>query len=169
MEQLTIKELAPYLPYRLKAKMLRYKSDYVGNEIDTILGIDQWDKSGELWSCITLGGSKPSLSDIKPILRNISDLIKEIEVNGEKFVPIMVLFGGKDYAKYPYRIDVIDKLILGKYINIIVEDVGDITFQLSRILNNRLNYEDWQYLISLHFDIFNLIPRNLAIDIKTIK
>ena len=86
--KLEIKNLACYLPYGLKAEMLDYQKDYVGKNIDTIVGIHQWDKSGKLWCLLTEGGSKPSLDRIKPLLYPLEYLTKEIEVNGEKFVPI---------------------------------------------------------------------------------
>lgn len=87
MEKLTLENLAPYLPYGLKAELLDYKSDYVGKRFDEIIGVHQWDKNGLYWSALTIGGSKPNIERIKPILRPLSDLTKEIEHKGEKFIP----------------------------------------------------------------------------------
>lgn len=189
MEQLTIKELIFYLPYSLNAKMLNYKCDYVGNEIDTIIGLEQWDKSGSLWSCLTIGGSKPSLSDIKPILRPLSDLIKEIEINGEKFVPIIeiskFLLGDRkveDYGfsenKHYYYCETSDSI--NRQYCIFLEEY-DLSLNISKknfkMLEDRKNniresYSQLEYynmLYKWHFDVFGLIKKGLAIDINTIK
>lgn len=73
----TDKELAiiisRYLPYGVHAEMLDYKIDYVGKRYDKIIGLHQWDKSGELWSCITEGGSKPSVQRIRLLLNKERD------------------------------------------------------------------------------------------------
>ena len=137
--KLELKHLAPYLPYGLKAKMLDCKIDYVGKQFDEIIGVHQWSKDGD-WCLLTEGGSKPSLDRIKPILRNLSDLTKEIEHNGEKFVPIDRLTCWFDFTyldthslyihEYPYN--VVEKLF------------------------------EWK------FDYFDLIPNGLAIDINTL-
>ena len=89
--KLTLEILAPYLPYGLKVRVEDYKCDYVGREFDEVIGFHQWDKSGLLWSVLTDGGAKPSVEKVKPILRPLSYLTKEIEVNGEKFIPIELL------------------------------------------------------------------------------
>lgn len=109
--------------------------------------------------------------DVNIIARPLSDLTKEIEVNGEKFVPIMVLFGGEDYRQYDFTIDTVEKPILGKRIEISIKDIGSpcITFGVKNPLNNSLNYQNWQLLLSWHFDLFNLIPNGLAIDVNTLK
>lgn len=69
MEKLELKYLAPYLPYGLRAEILDFKIDYVGNQYDTIVSLTQWSHNGEMWSCQTEGGAKPSPDRIKPILR----------------------------------------------------------------------------------------------------
>jgi hypothetical protein len=92
MKTIELKHLAPYLPYGLDVETLDYKIDYVGKKYDKLIGFHQWDKTGLLWSCILEGGSKPDVTRIKPILRPLSDLTKEIEHNGEKFVPMNRFF-----------------------------------------------------------------------------
>ena len=91
MEKLELKHLAPYLPYGLKAEILDYKCDYVNKRYDEIVGVHQWDKTCLYWSVLTVGGSKPNIERIKPMLRPLSDLTKEIEHGGEKFVPTKAL------------------------------------------------------------------------------
>lgn len=82
------------------------------------------------------------IKDIKPILRNLSDLTKEIEHNGEKFVPIDYFLG---------------------------ED-SDLVYNACLIHNDfsYLPYNLVQLLLEWHFDIFALIEKGLAIDINTL-
>lgn len=86
MKKLKLEELVPYLPHRLKAEMMDYEIDYVGKQVDDILGVHQWDKNGKFWCALTAGGSNPDIDRIKPILRPLASLTKEIEHNGERFV-----------------------------------------------------------------------------------
>lgn len=67
---LELKHLASYLPYKLK--VINYEKPLNARLVDLIAG-------------------KP-YEQYKPILRLLSDLTKEIEINGEKFVPIIELF-----------------------------------------------------------------------------
>jgi len=129
--KLTIKELAPYLPYGLKiidSYNGQIHSIDKGETLDYVL---QWYK-----------GDKPH----KIILRPLSDLTKEIEHNGERFVPYdrttEGMMRGRSYQ---------DRIIIE-----------------NRLATNTILYQDMIYLISLHFDVFSLIENNLAIDINTL-
>lgn len=82
------------------------------------------------------------LNEIKPILRPLSDLTKEIEVNGEKFVPL----------------DILDKR----------NNIGLIEILEDSDLINTLPYFCIEFLNKWHFDVHNLIHRGLAIDINTL-
>lgn len=137
--KIELKHLVAYLPYGLRAEILEYESDYVGNQYDDIIGLVEWSKNKD-WCCLTAGGSKPSFDRIKPILRPLSDLTNEIEVNGERFVPIERL---EMYGFY-------DKQCLHK------NQVQSISFIMM------------QYLFEWHFDVFSLIPDGLAIDVNEI-
>jgi hypothetical protein len=88
------------------------------------------------------------LGDIKPILRPLSDLTKEIEVNGEKFVPYKEIIGD-EYSNYLLKISKINpnKFDVLSYMSVDV----------------------YYFLIQFHFDVFGLIPQGLAIDINTLK
>ena len=97
--------LAMSLPYQLWCKILDYKNDYVGHPFDLIVGINQWSKDGKLWSLRTLGGAKPSFDRALPVLHPLSDLTKEIEHKGEKFVPIIELIK----IKYSILLDLQDE------------------------------------------------------------
>lgn len=169
-KKLELKHLVGYLPYKLKAEMLDYKSDYVGKQFDTVIGFHQWDSRDLYWSALTIGGSKPELNRIKPILRPLSDLTKEIEVNGEKFVPIVKLaeinlrqFNWKmvNNSDRAYS----EKLNCEFYFN-------GIDF---RVVNQNYDgvatkqFQLFQKLFEWHFDFQNLIENRLAIDVNTLQ
>lgn len=75
----------------------------------------------------------------KPILRPL-DLEKEIEVNGEKFIPI------EKIAIYGNNKGYLEEAILTGLVEVIV----------------------FNMLLSWHFDVFGLIEAGLAIDINTL-
>ena len=131
--KLELRHLAPYLPYRLKYMDWDY-------ELSTLDGLDV---NGDAF-CADSGEIDFQL--IKPILRPLSDLTKEIEVNGQKFIPIDKLGLSYDWSD-----------------NISIYDFYP---------NNNIGMEDIYFTVNKlyewHFDIFNLIENNLAIDINTI-
>lgn len=122
--ELKLEHLAPYLPYGLKVKDNEriYTMDTNNNNsdgIETVLyGINQL-----------------------PILRPLSDLTKEIEHNGERFVPKNMF-----NTKFEYLFTNIE------YYNV----------------QNDLSYSVVRKLIEWHFDVFGLIDKELAIDINNL-
>ena len=82
MEALTIKELAPYLPYRLK--IVRSKDSKGDRKV-----MNTGQGGGKHWIGI---GAVIKWQDVvsrpMPLMRPLSDLTKEITHNGETFVPI---------------------------------------------------------------------------------
>lgn len=145
MEKLTLKQIAPYLPYEVKMCDEEEKTYF-----PTLIGID-----GE--SIITTLPRFPytykcGISELKPILRPLSDLTKEIEVNGEKFVPFDVIANDEEYA---YLEDD----------NIWVNDMF-----YSQILTDLafIPYGVIQKLLEWHFDFQGLIQQNKAVDINTL-
>lgn len=148
--KLELKHLSPYLPYGLR--FINPSGDYGFLK-------PSFELTGINYKKIHLVGfSLPQdLWKFKPILRPLSDLAKEIEVNGEKFVPIdklniegepFVEYGvngyGKDYLCFNYA-------------------DGDDSIEFN-------DYEEFRSkLLSWHFDVFRLIPQELAIDINTLK
>ena len=86
----------------------------------------------------------------QPIVRNISDLTKPIEHNGEKLVPIVEL---------------------AKMRSSIVENVIPMAFEAIKrdIKSKRLPFDMVLKLIEWHFDIANLIESGEAIDINTLE
>lgn len=78
MERLTIKEVAPYLPYNVGVEITRHV--YPRRTVITILDISK------------LEYCESQIYSLKPLLRPLSQLTEEIEHNGERFVPIIELF-----------------------------------------------------------------------------
>jgi hypothetical protein len=168
-EKLTFENLAPYLPYGLIAEMIMYKCDYVGKKYDIIKGVEQWSKNGD-WCLLTEGGSKPPLDKIKPILRPLSDLTKEIEVDGEKFVPLIELC--KIYLPDECRLGV------PYTCNGYTITYGGLTFGYTREEGFCVSDKDYHDLNQLtlfkklykwHFDLEGLIEKGLAISYNEIK
>jgi len=144
--KLELKHLAGYLPYGLKYKDIP----------DGFDGIRELDIQTFDW-CLENG---------KPILRPLLDLTKEIEVDGDKFVPIDVI--GEDV-----EINICDC----DYISDWCERGGNFLDYLNEFIeqkygNHHLNFLPFgfiQKLLKWHFDIYGLIPAGLAIDINTLK
>lgn len=147
--KLELKHISPYLPYGLNIWYNATKG-IILDKMDTsnIRDVILYNKN------------------YKPILRPLSDLTKEIEHNGERFIPIMRIFGGDTYDHdYKYEISIVEKPILGERIEISVEGLGSpcISFSISNILNNPLYYSQWKELLEWHFDIFGLHEKNLCV------
>jgi hypothetical protein len=126
--KLEIKHLAPYLPYELKYKFnntIYYYQHCSTREFD--------------------------YENSKPILRPLSDLTNEIEVNGEKFVPINNIHLADEEGYFGCgSLDDIQQLIISQPIK-------------------KIPYCFVEKLLEWHFDVFGLIENNLAIDINTLK
>lgn len=139
MNKLELKHIAPYLPYGLKVYVCY-------NEF--FLTVEDEMENG------TISVSDTIENNHKPILRPLSDLTKEIELNGERFVPIEKLKETNIENIYFYDTQIwIDENNRGASYC----DLG--VFGISRIM---------QTCIEWHFDVFGLIPKNLAIDINTL-
>lgn len=135
-EKLELKHLAPYLPYGLKVRS-KQEITYILNIFSNMRG--KGLESRDIYSCLD--------NQYKPILRPL-DLTKEIEHNGERFVPLYVLtseilagrMGINGYeVKYDLRMDF-----------------------------NSPRYCDVQKLLSWHFDVFGLIDKDLAISYEEV-
>lgn len=145
--KLELKHLTGYLPYGLKTKLNTSK-------IITVAGLRSNSKKeicfisdGEYWSDVF----KP-----KPLLHPLSYLTKEIEVNGEKFVPIEVL-------TKMYDLNINDfELRFENLLFVLYNRKGEF-YQI-----NDNNFYLFQKLYEWHFDIHELIDKGLAIDINTL-
>jgi len=145
-KELLFKALCSYLPYDPKIKF---------TDSDNIFGITfestpQWDDT--LYPMATL---KFTLELSRTIgwgllLRPLSQLTKEIDHNGEKFVPIERLY----------------EMFGGGYSSINSFTISNLNdFTIPRLLN----YSRHSTLLEWHFDCFGLIEEGLAIDINTVK
>lgn len=166
MDNLTIEHLSAYFPYGLKAEMMDYKSDYVGKKYDEIIGVHQWDKNGQYWSVLTVGGSKPNIDRIKPLLRPLSDLIKEIDHKGEKFVPIDEL---RKMSDVPYSESFRFEDDGFKFTTEVMHSEYGTHQWIDYDFNSNNQYEMYSRLFEWHFDVFGLIDKGLAIDINILK
>lgn len=137
--KLELKHLTPYLPYSLDM--------FVYDDIEELIGLDSLEIEIK-----TISGDYKITEFIKPILRPLSDLNQEVEIDGVNTIPIKKL--GSRYSTITCMI----------YKNTIQLDVND----LSSI--NLLHYMiTFEKLCKMHFDLFGLIDNGLAIDINRVK
>lgn len=156
--KLELKHIAPYLPYDLRIfhSAFMFRNNWNENEIGTMAGITDVIslKLDEITFDIVMKRDKDSykLHDsrghFKLILRPISDLTKEIEHNGEKFVPIEKVDKGGNME--------------------LLECLNDDEFEFPKDLDL---FPYWMIvsLLEWHFDIYGLIENGLAIDINTLE
>jgi hypothetical protein len=136
--KLELKHLAPYLPYTLKVW------DSYSDEPKELYGLCN-DGADEV--AVQTKPSYPvsgrQIFEIKPILRPLSDLVKECELeynpeeNGTSWVEQLL---GKNLRYFNY-----------------------LTYK--PMFNN---YWEFERLVKNHFDVFGLIEKGLAININTI-
>jgi hypothetical protein len=138
--KLELKHLAPYLPYGLEVK-----TDKWIEEIGSIDGITGNLKDIRLTLIINRDKEKtkaitwtPLMEHCKPILRPLSDLTKVIQHNGDEFIP---------YIEYNYISDFLEELST-----------------LDHTYMGHVQYKVINVLFELHFDVFGLIEKELAID-----
>jgi hypothetical protein len=148
--KLELKHLADYLPYRLK--LLDEKAE-INDNIFTLESITIHETVSD-----NDGNCDILFTEIKPILRPLSDLTKEIEVNGEKFV----LLSSLEETFRPSTRDLSIFLFNGK----ICIDIE--TENYSQTIDLFDGFLIIQKLLEWHFDIYGLIENGLAIDINTI-
>jgi len=151
--KLELKHLAPYLPYLLTIRVYR------ANES---LFVEDLVLNGEILDYLFENSHQRnnSMNIYKPILRPLSDITKEIEVNGERFIPAAKL------KSMVYEFDNI------KISFVIVDGIGGryIAWQANNDRTNRpVPYQFYEKLYEWHFDIFGLIDAGLAVDINTVK
>ena len=165
--KLEIKHLAPYLPYGLR---IEHPTMMSGNrKISEMRNLGQ--TSIEISHRIYV-----QISSCKPLLRQLSELTKEIEIDGEKFVPITELakiyetdeiFGHLkfeikyDFAAVKY-VDSEENNIIFCY-NFKTKSFGTHDFD-NKIIHTVQNQLDlFQKLFEWHFDVFGLIDQGIAL------
>lgn len=122
--KIELKHIAPYLPYGLKT---------VNFNTNGLLDKPLFSKIIPSNILGFIDGSTES----KILLRPLSDLTKEIEVNGEKFVPRDLLISWNKGVYY--------------------------TSEGVKLYFDEVCYKDIQKLFEWHIDVFGLIPQGLAI------
>lgn len=114
------------------------------------------------------------LDQIKVYKRQLSDLTKEIEVNGEKFVPIVELAKLFHTVKsaVTHFSNIVNAGFYGASVNCHIEN-DDSRFTYYQLRNDEFvlsnTYQEVQKLLEWHFDVFGLIEQGLAIDINTLE
>ncbi len=157
MEELKLEHIAKRLPYGLKV-------------------LNGWGEIAPLTSSLL------THTKFKPILIPLSDLIKEIEHNGEKFVPMLKLISYFDDEYLSTSVKVV-KVSESYFICTYDSLGGDIIefeyqygygFDLFNIVEdnrwiNQVEYLLIIHLLEWHFDVDNLIEKGLAIDVNTLE
>jgi len=186
--KLELKYLANYLPYGLKVKSKSAVWDLRTLTLSMVGSLERTNKRHiyhESWLIED--------TNFKPILRPLSDLTKEIEHNGEKFVPLVELF---KISKGNYQQEIkyhsvmsthqiqIEMLGFRNYFFGLYESDRDVRienglyfdcYSTDLIMDNRFEekilcqYSLFEKLFEWHFDVFGLIEKGLAIDKNTIK
>jgi hypothetical protein len=137
--KLELKHLAPYLPYKLKVELLNF------DMLTKMMGIKEPNEEMRFSEMLDLSSYKKLNLMYKPVLRPLSDLYKEIEIDGYSFnTPI-------------------------EYISSSNANRGQIAKWISKDLISNLQYWQIERLLELHFDIFGLIEADLAHDINKIQ
>jgi hypothetical protein len=138
--------------------------DFVNNGKVRLTRLPHWDfENVSLQNCqLAFNGSSNEpylrykdvtfgLDQIKPLLRSLSQLTQEIEVDGVRFVPLVEL---KNYSDGSVHMD--DWL----------EHMDDFSYKPHEINFEQCPYIFIQKLQEWHFDIYGLIEAGLAIEMK---
>jgi len=169
---LTLEEVSPYFPFNLNFVLTHDKTN---DFCDEDWYEEEKFKKGAIWQLCGYAPSDLNIyigegtidgflyrndmtyvnfnKGIKPLLRPLSDLTKEIEVDGEKFVPIKWL--KENYTDHKLKFEFPDYIIL--YDNYSLEQ---------NVLGAPMAII--QQLFKWHFDVFSLIEKEKAININTI-
>lgn len=192
--KLTLREIAPYLPYGLQFATLN--DDTNEYYIDANRYILNFGGLNGVANICMANYSRPLY---KIILRPLSDLTKEIEINGKRFTPLIELYRCSNEYNYNEDLDYefidswgakgnILKVFHNRKKNEYTEFVfSKLSFRKDRIhskgsyvfgmnlphnirVNSKLynNHKLYNLLYIWHFDIFGLIEKGLAIDINTL-
>ena len=155
METLQLRDIACYLPYKLKLKS--------GTMVETMTGIEYnqglihfGEGEYDWFNCGNL---------VKPILRPISDLYKPLEDGTIPIVELAKIFS--PHYEWELRKDFVEAKT-GGGIYTFEFDEGYNIFLADNSANCVNQIQLFDYINKHHFDYRNLIQRNLAIDINTI-
>lgn len=155
--KLELKHLAPYLPYGLTWTLQEI------NEF-TMTGITKetlYTKEGTVlnWS-FNINSESPQA--LFPLLRPLSDLAKEIEIDGVPIIPFDEIYIGAER----YNVNTLRYSMYVEYW-MMGERFVDHIYKIKNFDN--CPYRIIEKLFEWHFDIYGLIEKGLAIDINTLK
>jgi len=163
---LELKHIAPYLPYKLNWDLST--TEYGEEEVNRLKECKLISLGNPPMTGMTLQTNIRSQNngimhlDIgagKPILHPLSDLAKEIEHNGEKFIPMEVINKQNSFGEYLYIQDGKDSR---NYMGLDwwTEEEGGFEFWEMQVV--------YEKLFEWHFDVFGLIEANLALNFNEI-
>ncbi len=177
--ELQFKHIAPYLPYDLKA----YIEDKQNKIIDnfSVFVFDYKCVGFKRYAC-NFHFDKLDHFQVKPILRPLSDLYKEIEHKEEKIIPIEVIckemgINGKSNGEYFITEEIYngnddvvitdDYLVIRRFENETQNYLMLAEFEDQSNKVEFIPYHIYELLFQWHFDVFGLIQEGLAVDINT--
>ena len=170
MEKLTIKHLAPYLPYGLKIQGQTH------GQIEELSACDE--NNVNIKDRGFQYGWWADMFDVKPILRPLSDLTKEIENIGIPLRKLCRLFAYKEQYVKDWNFGERDGVYFASATDPIMTRLfeynsKDMFFILSNPRDKeKLNckqFEAFQKLFEWHFDVFGLIEKGLAINLNDLE
>lgn len=160
---MTAIQIIPYLPYNLKLQVNGHRRTLSGVKIS---------KEGSLVVNYDFMVWEVMNKSIKPVLRPLSDLVKEIDIRGKKFIPLVELKkSGTDlnelrFKEYENCFSVIDN---GEHELCLYLDTKSFhKYYRGEDRSNINQIELHNKLLEWHFDIYGLIEEGEAIDINTI-
>lgn len=200
--KLEIKHLAPYFPYALKCQAMGEHtpdSEYSDNPIPKIFEIQGFSDTTviDLHEKDRTVNEQYDIDECFPVLRQFSDLIKEITFEGEKIIPLVEL------AKLEYP-EIINSVLDIDYLEdkhssmariflelksqeqeedqepevrllvySVVPSTNKNSFSCFDMNSRRLSspsriLEMFMKLFEWHFDVFGLIDEGLAVDINSL-
>ncbi|PKP11938.1 MAG: hypothetical protein CVU09_00120 [Bacteroidetes bacterium HGW-Bacteroidetes-4] len=151
MEKLELKHLAPYLPYNIECSI--YSEMYPSPKLVGING---------LFVYLNYHGTYLSfeLEKIRPILHPLSDLTKDESF--ELFCKEQITCANLKIIEVPTEF-IDDKLIV---INVLGGDNVALSYDNEILSECPLLFYEW--MIEHHYDVYNLIGNELAIDINSL-
>jgi hypothetical protein len=154
--KLELKHWAAYLPFDVKVQST------ITGTIFTLKGLND-RKNLTSWGdwCYA------SFDSAKLILHPLSDLTKEIEIKGKKFIPIDVL--SEEFLCPFYKFGQHTTGWVGFIDTAFGSTKNNMPIYMDNEIMGECHYFIYQKLVEWHFDIDNLIGHNLAIDINTLK
>lgn len=152
-----LKYILPYLSHKLPARLsqqgiFNLDLEYPDSNVYKVGYIEDFSYfNGEFSGSIKISDKLSydfEEGDFEIVLRPLSDITEEIEIDGETFVPH-------------------DRLQLG-FLYQLPRKIHDRGIAENRLVTNTMSYTDYNELIKWKFDVFSLIPQGKAIDINII-